>query len=189
MKSKAERRQVFSLVFHHFNELTSLSHLHNRWISIDIWYDLLLQHTQIDSELIDCSRFKRSIKKSGHFSTFFNETNGNGFYFSEWFKIEGVKTQKYECILITTPGNLPPRQSSVHNSIITAIPPSWRTRTHSSNRIVTPPPLRSQPPPKRIRPSLQRNQAAQSTPIANDVTSFTQNDLTREELQKAEHQR
>ena len=55
---------MFVLVCHYFDEVTSLPHVKDKWITMEIWYHLLLQNTSIDKELIDFSRFKQTIKKT-----------------------------------------------------------------------------------------------------------------------------
>ena len=91
MKSKEERRQVFALVCHYFDEVASLPHVKDKWITMEIWYHLLLQNTSMDKELIDFSIFKRTIKTSGQFSTFMNKSSKFGQYFNQWCKrVEGI---------------------------------------------------------------------------------------------------
>ena len=58
MKTKSERQLVFLLVVHHFAEIAALSHLGNRWMSVEVWHKLMLQNTNVDSDIIDLSRFK-----------------------------------------------------------------------------------------------------------------------------------
>ena len=58
MKKKLERQLVFSLVLNHFAEVAALPHVRKRQMSVEVWHKFMLQSTNVDSDLMDLSRFK-----------------------------------------------------------------------------------------------------------------------------------
>ena len=164
MKSKTERAAMYSLVFSSFDLVANLPHVQNKWISLQVWLELMKLHT-LDLD-VNKSTFKRAMTNDKINKTSSNLTivNDNGYYFARSkVMIEG-RYQNVDAILVTTPGALPQRIQCIswRRAIIMHLPPSWCTRT----RIPTPRAITPPPPSKRSRISTySQSQSQLATPL------------------------
>ena len=156
---------MYSLVFSSFDLVANLSHVQNKWFSLQVWLELRMKLHTLDLD-VNKSTFKRAMTNDKINKTSSNLTivNDNGYYFARSkVMIEG-RYQNVDAILVTTPGALPQRIKCIswRRAIIMHLPPSWCTRT----RIPTPRAITPPPPSKRSRISTySKSQSQLATPL------------------------
>ena len=123
-KLNHERQCIFLLTCSKFDEVTLLPHLRNKWIAVKVCHELILLYSDnIDPSLFTLARFKNAMRKSGQCSTFLNDSNKTGYFYTESSWSSGGIPLKCAYILVKTQGSLPSSHSSAYNNIIIEIPP------------------------------------------------------------------
>ena len=139
MKRKHERQAAKLLIEKYFDKVAEFPFVVNKWISINVWYDLIVQ--KVDNEFgaeISQSYFKRTLIAFEKVSKNLSLPSSHGFYYCKARLSKGGRAQTtFRAIYVTEPWQLPQLSPMAiwSNDIITAIPPSWSTQA----RVLTPP--------------------------------------------------
>ena len=112
-KKSTDRKTHYSIGFSSFHHVAYLPFVQNKWISLEVWIDLMKGHIYNTDDVIrqlSKSDFKRAMTPTN-----FNMTssslqieNFNGYYYQRTNKkVRGISQQHVDVILVTKPGALP----------------------------------------------------------------------------------